>query len=118
VQTSRPPLWGRGLPVGVGPRGAENVEFTAEVEGQVIGGGRLVEEEAVIGDGWGEGMSAAEAVVDKGVDGLVVVSARSMSMRPMLHSWRRSLIKAVYCFHQKNDDSKCEAAHTSPAIRP
>ena len=27
-------------------------------------------------------------------------------------------IKAIYCFHQNNDDSRCEAVHTSPPIRP
>ena len=30
----------------------------------------------------------------------------------------RSLIKVLYCFHQNNDDSKCEVAHTSLPIRP
>src|SRR5262245_19448143 len=28
-----------------------------------------------------------------------------------------SLIKVIYCFHQNNDDSKCEVAHTSLPIR-
>jgi hypothetical protein len=27
-------------------------------------------------------------------------------------------IKVLYCFHQNNADSKCEAVHTSPPIRP
>src|SRR5215475_2224471 len=27
-------------------------------------------------------------------------------------------IKVLYCFHQNNDDSKCEAVHTSPPIIP
>jgi len=27
-------------------------------------------------------------------------------------------IEVLYCFHQDNDGSKCEAAHTSPPIRP
>jgi len=27
-------------------------------------------------------------------------------------------IKVLYCFNQHNDDSKCEAVHTSPPIRP
>ena len=27
-------------------------------------------------------------------------------------------IKVLYCFHQNNDDSKCEVAHTSLPIRP
>ena len=29
-----------------------------------------------------------------------------------------SLIKVIYCFHQNNDASKCEVAHTSFPIRP
>jgi hypothetical protein len=32
--------------------------------------------------------------------------------------WRRSLIKVLYCFHQNNDGSKCEVAHTSPPESP
>ena len=28
--------------------------------------------------------------------------------------WESLLIKVLYCFHQNNDDSKCEVAHTSP----
>jgi hypothetical protein len=27
-------------------------------------------------------------------------------------------IKVLHCFHQNNDDSKCEAVHASPPIRP
>src|SRR5262249_14442018 len=30
----------------------------------------------------------------------------------------RTDIKVLYCFHQNNDDSKCEVAHTSPPIIP
>src|SRR5262249_46038806 len=31
--------------------------------------------------------------------------------------FEESLIKGHYCFHQDNDDSKCEVAHTSLPIR-
>src|SRR5215471_4660721 len=27
-------------------------------------------------------------------------------------------IKVLYCFHQNNDDSRCEAVHTSPPVIP
>jgi len=37
---------------------------------------------------------------------------------PLPPPGRRSLIKVLYCFHQNNDDSKCEVAHTSLPIRP
>ena len=30
----------------------------------------------------------------------------------------RTDIKALYCFHQNNDDSRCEVAHASLPIRP
>src|SRR6516164_2383403 len=30
----------------------------------------------------------------------------------------RTDIKVLYCFHQNNDDSKCEVAHTSPPMVP
>src|SRR5215831_9233444 len=30
----------------------------------------------------------------------------------------RTDIKVLYCFHQNNDGSQCEVAHTSPSIRP
>src|SRR5262249_23489423 len=28
------------------------------------------------------------------------------------------LIKVIYCFHRNNDDSRCEAVHAFPPIRP
>jgi hypothetical protein len=36
------------------------------------------------------------------------------SARPALIS----LLRVLYCFHQNNDDSKCEAAHASLPIGP
>src|SRR5262249_23087820 len=47
----------------------------------------------------------------------------TMPSRPSLHAWHTaspsvSLIKVLYCFHQRNDVSKCEVAHTSLPIRP
>src|SRR6516225_11613447 len=35
-----------------------------------------------------------------------------------IEGYVRSLIKVLYCFHQNNDDSKCEVAHTFLPIRP
>ena len=29
---------------------------------------------------------------------------------------RGLIIEVLYCFHQNNDDSKCEVAHTSPPV--
>ena len=36
-----------------------------------------------------------------------------------LKEWRSEsvpVIKVLYCFHQNNEDSKCEVPHTSPPI--
>src|SRR5262249_39031227 len=36
--------------------------------------------------------------------------------RDVVSPAHRTDIKVLYCFHQNNDDSKCEAVHTSPPI--
>ena len=49
---------------------------------------------------------------------LAVVAAWPSRWKGRWQSGSVLIIKVLYCFHQNNDDSECEVAHTSLPIRP
>src|SRR5262245_49692793 len=42
-------------------------------------------------------------------------AGKTRTLMPVWDSSGESRIKVLYCFHQNNDDSKCEGAHTLPS---